>query len=252
MTKRKKSSGPRFVALYEWEMKLPAYRLMSVYGRALLMEFRMAYTGYNNGDIVMSIRQAAKLLQCNKDTALKYLVELQDKGWVCQMTKGHFSQKTDKTASTWRITNQPIGHGVEIPATKEYAKWAPPQKQKPGRSIGTTCARSSDQESKTGATKPDRTPLNCAKTSDRDAPKTPPTGPTTSYTYSSTTRKGGGGQPDGPPSSSLEAVRDDSGSNAFSALSLHSQGIVDGLKHHRNDGSQDDNIPQKKSGHLAS
>ena len=149
MKKRKKYTGPRFTTLYDWEMKLPAYRLMSVYGRALLMEFRMAYTGYNNGEIVMSVRQAARLLNCNKDTAAKYLAELEDKGWIRQTEKGCFTQKTDKTASTWRITNQPIGSGVDTPETKEYAKWAPSEKQSPVPPVKTACPITSDPQQKT-------------------------------------------------------------------------------------------------------
>ena len=57
-------------------MKLPAYRLLSCYGRALLLEFRIAYNSYNNGDIVISVRQAARLLGCDKDTAHKAIQEL--------------------------------------------------------------------------------------------------------------------------------------------------------------------------------
>ena len=126
MSRRKrKFKGPLFVALYHWEMDCPAYRHLSVYGRALLMEFRKVYNGHNNGEIVMSVRQAAKLINCNKNTAAKTIKELEGKGWICQSTEGSFSQKTNKTASTWRITNQPIGTGVDTPATKEYARWTP-------------------------------------------------------------------------------------------------------------------------------
>jgi len=89
------------------------------------MEFRRLYNGHNNGEIIMSVRQGARLLNCNKDTAWKILKELEDKGWIRQTSKGCFNQKTDKTASTWRITNQPIGMGVDTPETKEYARWKP-------------------------------------------------------------------------------------------------------------------------------
>ena len=189
MSRRKKYNGPRFAALYDWEMKLPAYRLMSVYGRALLMEFRMAYTGHNNGEIVMSIRQAAELLNCNKDTAAKYLAELEEKGWIHQTSKGSFSQKTDKTASTWRITNQPIGLGVDTPETKEYAHWKPGVKiQNTAPLDRTVCPTTSDRDRKNGPTRSDRPPPICPTTSDREAPKTPPHGPTTSDTYISTLR----------------------------------------------------------------
>jgi DNA-binding transcriptional MocR family regulator len=128
--RRKKYSGPRFIQFYDWELGCPAYRHLSVYGRALLIEFRIAYNGYNNGEIVMSVRQGAKLIGCNKDTAAKAIKELEEKGWIRLMEKGRFDQKTNKTASLWRITNQPIGMGVDTPETKEYMSWRPPEKIK--------------------------------------------------------------------------------------------------------------------------
>ena len=83
MRKRKqKFNGPRFAALYDWEMNCPAYRYLSVYGRALLMEFRMIYNSRNNGEIVMSVRQAAKLINCHKNTAAKTIKELEEKGVI--------------------------------------------------------------------------------------------------------------------------------------------------------------------------
>ena len=127
---RKKYTGPRFIQIYDFEMDCAAYRHLSVYARALLIEFRRAYNGHNNGKIVMSVRQAAKLIGCNKDTAAKAINELEEKGWICLMQKGRFDQKTNKTASLWRITNQPVGMGVDINETKEYMKWRPPEKIK--------------------------------------------------------------------------------------------------------------------------
>ncbi len=122
---RKPYTGPLWVQVFHWEMDCPAYKLLSVYGRSLLYEFRRLYNAGNNSQIVMSCRQAADLLNCNKDTAFKALKELQAKGWICLGVKGCFSQKTDKTGSTWRITNQLVGMGVETPETKEYARWKP-------------------------------------------------------------------------------------------------------------------------------
>jgi len=125
MAGRKKKSNPqRFVGLYHFELECPAYRHLSVYGRALLIEFRLLYNAHNNGKIIMSVRQAAKALNCCKDTASKALQELQDKGWIREQVKGFFSP-TVKKATEWRITNQPIGFGVDIPETKEYLRWRP-------------------------------------------------------------------------------------------------------------------------------
>ena len=127
MTKRRKRKGTslRFTALFEWEMDLPSWQEMSVYGRCTIIELRRKFNGHNNGKIVMSVRELAKLLNCHKDTALKALREVEKKGWALPTLKGCFSQKTNKTATIWRITNQPIGLGVEIDETKEYARWRP-------------------------------------------------------------------------------------------------------------------------------
>ena len=124
-------SVPRFVQLHHWEMDCPAYRHLSVRGRALLLEFRRLYNGANNGEIYLSVRQAAALLNCCKDTAAKALEELEEKGWIRPMDKGSFQWKAHadgtrtKLATTWRITNQPIGMGVDTPATKEFTRWRP-------------------------------------------------------------------------------------------------------------------------------
>ena len=98
---------------------------LSANATRLLIGIWDQYNGHNNGEIVMSVRQAAKLINCNKNTAAKTIKELEGKGWIRQSTQGSFSQKTNKTASTWRITNQPIGMGVDTPESKEYASWTP-------------------------------------------------------------------------------------------------------------------------------
>ena len=121
----KKFSPQRFVQLYEHELSCPAYRYLSVYGRALLIEFRRLYYPGKNGKIPMSVRQAALLLNCNKSTAAKYLRELEAKGWIRLTEKGSFNHKTDKSASLWRITNQAVGLGLETPETKEFMRWRP-------------------------------------------------------------------------------------------------------------------------------
>ncbi len=216
--RKKKSKNLRFASLYHWEMELQAFRHLSVYGRALLMEFRRAYNGHNNGSIVMSHRQAASLLKCNKDTAGKAIEELKGKGWIRLRQKGSFSQKTNKTASTWRITNQPIGAGVDTPETKEYAKWRPGDEiQNTVPPDRTVCPTTSDRKRKNGPNTSDRTPPVCPITSDRAPPKTPSNGPTTSDTYISAIRGAAGGpsgsQPATPHSPSQNPIKKNSNSS---------------------------------------
>ena len=129
MSKRKSYKGQRFIQIFDFELDCPAYRHLSAYGRALLIEFRRLYYPGKNGKISMSVRYAAKCLNCNKDTAAKYIRELEDKGWIRLTDKGSFNHKTDKTASLWRITNQSVGLGVQTPPTKDYMKWRPDAKK---------------------------------------------------------------------------------------------------------------------------
>ncbi len=111
----------RFVKLEHFEMNCPAYRLMSLAGRASLMEFRRRYDGGNNGEISLSVRELAGLLNCSINTAHKAIKELERLGWVKAAVKGTFTCKT-RYATTWILTNQPLGN--ELP-TKEYARWRP-------------------------------------------------------------------------------------------------------------------------------
>ncbi len=124
MTATHGRNAPRFARLYHWEMDCPAYWALSCYARALLLEVRKRYNSANNGQISMAVREAAGLLNCHRDTAAKALQELQDKGWICATQKGNFDWKT-KVATKWRITNEPIGLGIDTPATKEYMRWKP-------------------------------------------------------------------------------------------------------------------------------
>ena len=66
-----KGYKPKWVQIHFWELGLPAYLHMSVCARALLIEFRRKYNGSNNGEIAMSALDAARLLGCHKDTALR-------------------------------------------------------------------------------------------------------------------------------------------------------------------------------------
>ena len=126
-----KGYKPKWVQIHFWEMDTLAYLHLPVCARALLVEFRRKFNGSNNGDIPMAVRDAARLLGCHKDTAVKALRELEEKGWIRPMTKGSFHMKSEagsrkfRAATTWRITNQPIGLGTDIPDTKEYVKWRP-------------------------------------------------------------------------------------------------------------------------------
>jgi len=128
----------RYVRILHWEMSQPAWLEMSVYGRALIIELRGRFNGGNNGEVFMSVREAAKVLNCCRDRAQKAFREIEDKGWVRLNQKGSFDWKGGP-ATTWILTNE--NHGEEI-ATKDFRTWTPkPEIQNPirrDRTVGTT------------------------------------------------------------------------------------------------------------------
>ena len=115
----------KHVRHYEYMLASQAYRSLSCYARCLLTELGRRYNGDNNGDIPLSIREAAELLNCHKDTASKAFRELEDRGFVRTHIKGAFNVKV-RLATTWILTEYRYD---DQPPTKEFMKWRPPEKQ---------------------------------------------------------------------------------------------------------------------------
>lgn len=109
----------RFLKLEHWMLKTPAWRALSPAPRALYVELAQRYNGSNNGEISMSVREAADLVHIAKDTATKAFNDLEEKGFVRRNQCGSFNWKL-RHATTWILTEFPVG---ETPATKEFARW---------------------------------------------------------------------------------------------------------------------------------
>jgi hypothetical protein len=83
------------------------------------------YNGFNNGEIGLSIRGAARECRISKSTAGRALKELQEKGFLRLTTPASFSYKL-RHAPEWAMTEYSAG---STPATKELARWQAPQKK---------------------------------------------------------------------------------------------------------------------------
>lgn len=142
-------SGQKHIRLYEWELNCPAYQALSVYGRAALVELRRRFNGSNNGNIVLSVRQAAAALGCHRDTASKALDDCVATGWVKRNTRAGFNWKSG-IATTWYLTNEKVG---DVAATKDYMRWQPGKKQSTVLPNRTGCPTKPD-------TSPPRIPKN--------------------------------------------------------------------------------------------
>lgn len=135
--KGRSKKGERFVKLDHWLLETEAWLSLGAAARALYVELLKRYNGSNNGEISVSVREAARLLHISKDTAGNTFRELEEKGFVKRHICGSFNWKL-KRATSWILTAYEMG---EQPATKEFARWRPP-KEKHGPKPGTNCAKS--------------------------------------------------------------------------------------------------------------
>lgn len=131
--KRGRSKRPdRFVKLEHWLLKTPAWRSLPPASRALYVELAQRFNGSNNGEITMSVREAARRLHIAKDTATKAFRELERKGFIRCHQRGSFHWKL-RHASTWILTEHPLGDAL---AAKDFAHWTG-EKTEPGPDQGT-------------------------------------------------------------------------------------------------------------------
>ena len=102
------AKGLPYVQLYHWLRATPAWRSLGPYARCLYVEMRGRYNGSNNGNIVMSYREAQELLGCSNKPIPGAFLELQDRGFVKPNKKGSFSWKMRFNgagrATTWILT----------------------------------------------------------------------------------------------------------------------------------------------------
>jgi hypothetical protein len=96
-------SGPgRHVRLYHWLLESPAWKSLEPGPRALLIEVLQRLNGQNNGYVSLSVREAAERLHVNKDTAAKWFIELEEKGFL-----RHASEASSPTRSATPPSGSP-------------------------------------------------------------------------------------------------------------------------------------------------
>ena len=115
----------KHVRVYLNETDLPAWKDLSGIACKILIILRMGFNGHNNGEIFLSVRDAAERAGCAKDTAYRALQELIDKGWIKIRVRGSFSRKV-KHATSYILTDQPF---LGREPTRDFAQWKPPPKK---------------------------------------------------------------------------------------------------------------------------
>jgi hypothetical protein len=101
-------------------------------GRALYIELKMLYTGQNNGELFMSVREAAKRLNCSKTYAAKCFRELEGHGFIRPKLVGEYQRANAfdikskaarrGEATTWILTEHPIGDAPGA-GSRDFMAW---------------------------------------------------------------------------------------------------------------------------------
>jgi DNA-binding Lrp family transcriptional regulator len=113
--------GPPFVRLFRYMLDGPAWRSLSVYARAALIELGRVYYGSNNGQLAMSVRVLADRLGSSKDSAAKALKELEETGFVATTKVGSYKRK-DRRASEYRLTMFRCDESFH-PPSNDFLRW---------------------------------------------------------------------------------------------------------------------------------
>lgn len=98
----------------------PAWQSLKPGSRAIYVELKRQFNGYNNGDIFLSQRIAGKAVNIGRDTVRKYLAELATKGFIVKTTGHCLGPAGVGQAAKWALTELQMDGK---PATKEFMKW---------------------------------------------------------------------------------------------------------------------------------
>lgn len=110
----------RHVRLYHWLTSSAAWRSLGPTSRAVLVELYTLYTGTNNGELFLSVREAAKRVCVGKTAAAASLRELVSKGFIRPRQQGAFSWKAG-IATSWVLTE--FEFAGQLP-TKDFMRWS--------------------------------------------------------------------------------------------------------------------------------
>lgn len=104
-------SRPKYILIEAGVFASVRFQSLSPNAVALYLEFKHRFNGRNNGDLHMSVREAAKVLLSGKDQAAKALRELTDAKFIEVCAKGR--KYKGNPATTWYLCEYPKGKPVQ-------------------------------------------------------------------------------------------------------------------------------------------
>ena len=116
----KKGQGGSFVQLEEWVLSSNAWSSLKPAPRALYIELKRQYNGFNNGKVFLSQRDASQRLNVGRDTVARYFNDLIDVGFLIETQGFCLGAEGHGKAAHYALTEYSLD---EKPATKDFMKW---------------------------------------------------------------------------------------------------------------------------------
>ncbi len=135
----KKGVG-RHVQLPEWVQASEAWATLRPGPRSLYIELKRRFNGSNNGRIILSHRDAAKLMSVHRNTVGQWFDELEDRAFIRMTQAPHLGPSGVGQTAHWALEELP-GDDMKS-APKGFMTWR--KKQKPRTKNRTGCHKKQD------------------------------------------------------------------------------------------------------------
>lgn len=124
--KRNENRGEKATIMRLSMMQTPAWRALTPTAQALYVWIKHEWRGAkfnNNGELRLSVRQAAEAMGCAINTAMRAFQDLQAKGFIIQTQGACLGTEGMGKAPAYELTEIPA-KGVQGPGKQLYANWS--------------------------------------------------------------------------------------------------------------------------------
>lgn len=119
--KHHKKGAGRHVQLPEWLQASEAWATLPPGPRALYVELKRRYNGSNNGEIILSHRDAAEAINVHRNSIAGYFKALERRGFIYLTKAPHLGPSGVGKASVWALDELPTND--KRPARKAFMSW---------------------------------------------------------------------------------------------------------------------------------
>ena len=119
--KRNKKGAGRHVQLPEYLQASEAWATLKPGPRALYIELKRRYNGRNNGNIILSHRDAATALNVHRNTVGAWFAELTERGFISMTQGAYLGPSGIGQAALWALQELPTTDGK--PAVRGFKVW---------------------------------------------------------------------------------------------------------------------------------